>query len=109
MPLVSIETFADFEAALSSLDAFFVFKHSTRCPVSARAEERVDAFVATHPDIPVHRVLVVEQRPVSLSIAERLEVAHASPQIILIRDGRAVWDTSHLAVTVEAMLEAWEG
>ncbi len=108
MPLVPIETFADFESAVAASDALFVFKHSTRCPVSSRAEEQVNAFVADHPDVPVHRVLVVEQRPVSLSIAERLEVAHASPQVILVRDGRAAWDTSHLAVTAEAMLGAWE-
>jgi len=109
MPLVPIESFAAFEAALGETDALFVFKHSTRCPVSSRAEEQVDTFVAENPDVPVHRVLVVEQRPVSLSIAEKLTVAHASPQVILVRNGQPVWDTSHLAVTAESMLEAWRG
>ncbi len=108
MPLVPIETFADFESAVAAPDAFFVFKHSTRCPVSSRAEEQVDAFVADHPDVPVHRVLVVEQRPVSLSIADRLGVAHASPQVILVRDGGAVWETSHLAITAATLRGAWE-
>ncbi len=109
MPLVPIESFAAFESAIEAPGALFVFKHSTRCPVSSRAEEQVDAFVAENPDVPVHRVLVVEQRPVSLSIAERLGVAHASPQVSLVRDGKAAWDTSHLAVTAETMLGAWQG
>ncbi|MEE3181603.1 MAG: monothiol bacilliredoxin BrxC family protein, partial [Planctomycetota bacterium] len=50
--------------------------------------------------------LVVEDRPVSLELAERLGVLHQSPQAILVRDGQAVWNDSHEGVTSAALKDA---
>ena len=108
MPLTECDTIEALEPVLSGGDTALIFKHSTRCPISARAHGQVSAFVADHPDVPVRMVLVVESRPVSLALADRLGVEHASPQIILVRDGRAVWDTSHSGITAEALVRAWE-
>lgn len=86
----------------------FIFKHSTRCPVSARAADEVDAFARTHAaaDATLARVLVVEQRPVSLWIAERLQTPHASPQAMLVSGGKVVWSATHFGVTADAMAAA---
>lgn len=85
-----------------------LFKHSTRCPVSSYAHREFLEYAAGAPDRGVEcaMVLVVEDRPVSLELAERLGVRHASPQAILIRDGRAVWDESHEGITAEALRNA---
>lgn len=50
-------------------------------------------------------VKVIESRPISLHIAEDLGVVHQSPQVIIIKDQNAVWDTSHRNITKEAILE----
>jgi bacillithiol system protein YtxJ len=39
-------------------------------------------------------------------VAETTGVHHHSPQVILLRDGEAVWDTSHGRITAEAMAAA---
>ena len=50
---------------------------------------------------------LLEHRDISNEIAERFGVYHQSPQVILIRDGKAVYDTSHSdidAATVQKKL-----
>ena len=51
-------------------------------------------------------MLVREDRPLSLAIAERTGVAHESPQVILLSGGRPCWHASHRAVTLAALREA---
>jgi bacillithiol system protein YtxJ len=54
-------------------------------------------------------VLVREDRPLSLAVAERTGVAHESPQVILLSGGRACWHASHRAVTAAALRQACAG
>jgi bacillithiol system protein YtxJ len=95
------------ESLLAGKATALVFKHSTRCPISAEAERQVRAFASAHAEAPVYRVLVIEDRPASLALAERLGVPHASPQAILVREGRAAWSASHWDITREALEAAW--
>ena len=93
---------------LDNEQALLIFKHSTRCPISGAAHGRFYELLTKHPDMPVPFavVLVVEDRPVSSWLAERLGVVHASPQVILVSGGRAVWHTSHMAISEQSILEA---
>ena len=88
--------------------AFFIFKHSTRCPISAAAYDRMERYVAHAPPgrPPVYLVKVVESRPASNAVAGRLSVAHQSPQLILVSGAKAVWSSSHLAITGNAIEQA---
>ncbi len=92
-------TLDDLTAALdaSGTAPIFLFKHSTRCPISSGAYQRVQRYLAeASPGTPVfYLIKVIESRPVSNEIASRLGVQHQSPQLILVRNHRAVWDTSH--------------
>ncbi len=94
--------------AASAAQPVLVFKHSTECPVSGGAYRRVRDWLKTEGDEapPVFLVKVIERRPVSKLIEKRVEVKHESPQIILLVDQAAVWDTSHEDVTAEAIEEA---
>jgi bacillithiol system protein YtxJ len=80
-----------------------VFKHSTSCPISAGAHEEFINYVNDAKTAPVDFAIVhvIEERPVSNTIAEQLAVKHASPQAILVKDGQPVWDTSHRQITYE--------
>lgn len=80
-----------------------LFKHSTRCPVSAYAIDEVVEFAATHPDWPVYIINVVEQRPLSNEAAEHLGVRHESPQAFVLQEGRVRWHGSHNEVTADAL------
>ena len=88
----------------------FVFKHSTTCPISAAAHRRVVQYLENREtgDSPFYLIKVIESRPVSNALAEELGVKHQSPQLILIRDGKAVWDASHGAISAQAIEQALE-
>ena len=85
-----------------------VFKHSTACPISAGAAQRLNRYVeASGEEAPrIVYVKVIESSPISRAFEKRLAVKHESPQIILVRDGKAVWSTSHEAITGEAIAKA---
>jgi len=100
----------DWEACLQASEEgpLFVFKHSTACPVSAAAHQRVARYLAepAEGDAPVRLVRVIESRPVSNAIAEDLGVRHQSPQVLLLHQRRSLWDASHGGVNETAMRQA---
>lgn len=93
--------------AESATGPVFVFKHSTSCPVSFAAHHRVVEHWDGRADLPpLYLVKVIESRPLSNAIAAATGVTHQSPQLLLIRDGKAVWNTSHGGITGGAVDEA---
>ncbi len=69
-----------------------VFKHSTTCPISAEAAREVSGLST---DLPIYQVNVHEQRDLSNWVAAEYAVTHESPQLILVRSGKAVRSWSH--------------
>lgn len=84
-----------------------VLKHSTRCPISSAAYEQWNTYLDNSPNEAVDYalVLVVEDRPVSNLIAETLDVTHESPQLIVVKQGKAVAHTSHWHITESKLNE----
>lgn len=99
-----LDSIADWNDALehSKQTPVLVFKHSATCSISAKANKEV-ATLSTEADLPIFRVVVQDNRSVSDEIAESLNVRHETPQAILIRDENAIFDTSHLNVTVDTL------
>ena len=81
----------------------YLFKHSTVCPVSAGARRTIQSFAEEESRASFWQILVRENRDVSLKIAEAMGVEHHSPQVILLKDGRAVWSVSQRAITRQAL------
>lgn len=92
--------------ALSSDGPVLVFKHSPSCGVSVRAMQAVRDFRILRPETPVFLVDVLVERSRSRDLAHDLQIGHASPQVILVRRGRAVWSASHWRVAAAAIAEA---
>ena len=98
----------DDKAALESLltdsrqKPVIVFKHSNACSISARAYremEKVDG---------VNILEVQSARDVSRELANRTGVRHETPQVIILRGGKAVWNASHFDVTAADVKRAVE-
>ena len=49
---------------------------------------------------------LIDKRPISNKIAEDFSVFHQSPQIVIIKDGKAVFDTSHMMIEVDKVKAA---
>jgi bacillithiol system protein YtxJ len=79
-----------------------VFKHSNACPISSRAYREMEKL--DH----VNLIEVQTARDVSNEIATLTGVRHETPQVIVLRDGKAVWDASHYDVSAGAVREALE-
>lgn len=102
--LASIEELAK-ALEKSTKQPLLLFKHSTRCPISSRAQREVEAYLSQRPDESVMYglVYVIEDRSVSNAVAEYVGVKHESPQVILVKNKQAVWHTSHSDITSEAL------
>lgn len=107
-----IETIEDLELHIerSKEKPVLFFKHSTSCATSARANQRMKTFIEAAPEnFPeVYMIKVIESRPVSDAVTRALEVEHASPQVVLVKDGKAVWSASHYNVQGPAIEKALE-
>ncbi len=91
---------------LSKDQPVVVFKHSTRCSISSMAKNRVDAsWDIKEEEAKLYYLDLIQYRPLSNLIAERFNVIHESPQVIIVKEGKAVYHNSHNGITVEAIKE----
>lgn len=54
-------------------------------------------------DILVCKIVVQEARDLSNKVASLTGVTHQSPQVLLIKDGKCVWNASHHDITAQKL------
>lgn len=95
----------DIQAQIKDSQTAIILKHSNRCSISSMALNRMLASKAELDAVTkVYLIDVVENRPLSLQIAEDLNVGHESPQVIVIKDGQVVHSSSHMGVNPRNVL-----
>lgn len=92
---------------LSSDKKVVIFKHSTRCPVSAMALSRLERSWDSEEqkDTPAYFLDLIRFRDISNEIAGVFGVDHQSPQVIMVDKGEAVYDESHMGISYEELNE----
>jgi len=78
-----------------------VFKHSTACSISARAYRELETL-----EDPVNILEVQSGREISRELATMTGIRHETPQVIVFRDGKAVWNASHFDVKAADVMKA---
>ncbi len=81
-----------------------IFKHSTRCSISAVAKSRLERSAAPE-DVQFYYLDLIKYRSISNKIAESFQVFHESPQIICIKNGSCIFDESHNAISMDDIIE----
>lgn len=81
-----------------------IFKHSTRCSISIVAKNRLDHSSAPE-GVDFYYLDLLQFRPLSNAIAEKYQVHHESPQVLLIRNGECIFDESHNAISMDELKE----
>ncbi|TRX38358.1 bacillithiol system redox-active protein YtxJ [Flavobacterium restrictum] len=81
--------------ALSNEKSVVIFKHSNRCSVSRMALKQFENEYDLDDAVAVYFLDLLEYRDISNEIASRFNVFHQSPQLLLIKDGKSVYDVSH--------------
>jgi len=80
-----------------------IFKHSTRCSISAMAKNRLEREQSPEGTL-FYFLDLIRYRSISNKIAEIFQVHHESPQVLLIRDGECIYDESHNGINMDEIV-----
>ena len=86
-------------------ESSIIFKHSTRCRISANARREMESFTSGGEPVPVYLLDVNERRELSDYVAERTGVEHQSPQVVLLRGGSPEWHASRFEISARTLRE----
>jgi bacillithiol system protein YtxJ len=91
--------------AASFVKPQLVFKHSTTCGISLHAQARLEAAIESlSENFDLHYLDLLSYRSVSNQIATDWNVVHQSPQVILLKDGNVLFNTSHQGIQPHLLL-----
>jgi bacillithiol system protein YtxJ len=92
---------------LSQSKPVLIFKHSTRCSVSSMSLNRLlrNWKPEDEEKLVPYFLDLIAYRAVSDKVEEEFQVAHESPQVILVKDGKAFYDSSHYGISYTDIME----
>jgi bacillithiol system protein YtxJ len=80
-----------------------IFKHSTRCSVSRMALKQFENEFNSADKVTPYFLDLIAYRDISNAIADQFGVTHQSPQLIVIKDGKAIYNVSHSDIDAEEL------
>lgn len=105
---VELKTLTDLDEAiaLSQEKPVMLFKHSTRCSISAMALNRIESdWSFSEEEITPFYLDLIAHRDISAAIADKLNVFHASPQMMVVKEGKSILDASHNSINTRIIKE----
>ena len=101
MEWIALTGIDELEELIASNNYAIIFKHSTRCPVSSMAKRTFEFESTLIPEgIPVYLLDLIKYRELSNTIAEKWQVKHESPQVLLIKGESCIYHESHNDIEV---------
>jgi bacillithiol system protein YtxJ len=107
--LTSLADLDMLEAAIAeSLERpVLLFKHSRTCGISCEALEELQSHIERAGANAAYKLITVQShRHLSDEAEVRLGVRHQTPQAILLRNGKPIWNASHFRITAEELSRA---
>ena len=81
-----------------------IFKHSTRCVISRMVlRDFESSFVKDGKSVALYFLDLLSYRDISSQVGEIFQVFHQSPQLIVIKNGEAIYHTSHNEIKADAI------
>jgi bacillithiol system protein YtxJ len=106
MNWIPLENIGQLDAIKSATGHSILFKHSTRCSISLMAKRKFEfEWDALPAETPIYFLDLIKHRDVSNAIADVFQVHHESPQLLLIKDGECIYETSHSDISAEEAAE----
>lgn len=92
---------------ISTRQKVLIFKHSTRCSISAMALNRLERSWREEEmkNIKPYYLDLLTFRAISNQIEREFDVEHQSPQLIIIENGKAVYEASHYDINYQDLLK----
>ena len=101
-----IESEKDLELAVekSFQQKILIFKHSTRCFISKTVLRSFEKQMQNSDKNYSYFFLdLIAHRNISNEIESRFDVTHQSPQLIVLENGKAVYDASHQSIDLDKL------
>ena len=85
-----------------------IFKHSTRCNISRATLDRLERNWKEEEmqHVRPYFLDLISYRDISGQIAAQFGVDHESPQVLVVRNGISVYDSSHFDISYDAIRTA---
>ena len=99
-----IESQKDLDAAIekSSQQKVLIFKHSTRCFISKTVLRSFEKQMQeSDKNFGYYFLDILAYRSISNEIESRFDVAHQSPQLIVLENGKAIYNASHQNIDLD--------
>ena len=90
------------DAFLSAHPRAAIFKAGT-CHKTSETFREIEPLLEARSGLPLAVIRVVEARPASNRVAEVTGIPHESPQLLLFKEGRPVFDRDNWDITAEAV------
>src|SRR5262245_29330747 len=92
---------------LSKTQTVLIFKHSIRCSTSAAALDRLERNwkEAEMGNTKPYYLDLINYRTISNKIQDTFYVQHESPQVLVIKNGRCVYNASHIEINYKDIKE----
>ena len=90
----------------SSIKPKVLFKHSTRCGISRMVLKQFEnGYQKADDQVTYYFLDLLNYREVSNAIAEKLQVTHQSPQVIVLRNEEVIHSESHHGIDIKKVQE----
>lgn len=91
----------------SNSQKILLFKHSTRCSISSGALNRLERNwndAIDNEKLKPYYLDLIAHRDISNGIANKWNIEHESPQVLVIEKGKCIYNNSHLGIDYEELM-----
>ncbi len=103
IPLTDLGQLSDIQN--NSEKPALLFKHSTTCSISRMALKNFEREFDLQEKIDTYFLDLLNFRAISNEIASKFEVIHQSPQVLLIKNGVAIYNASHDRIDAQELTQ----
>jgi bacillithiol system protein YtxJ len=106
MNWITVTSEEEVQRIYDSTEYSLIYKHSPRCMTSLMAYRQLKSEVSPAPDIsvPIYIVDVINNRKESRVIADSFKIEHQSPQLLVVKGGACIYDSSHEDISLKDTL-----
>lgn len=83
-----------------------LFKHSTRCGISSMALNSFETQWNGGDEMDIYYLDLLNYRDISNAIAEKTNVFHQSPQVIVLKNNEVVYTATHSSINAQQALDS---
>jgi bacillithiol system protein YtxJ len=89
----------------STEQRILIFKHSTSCSISRAALDRMERNWKDEEttNLKPYYLDLLSFRQISNAIAQKFNVDHQSPQVLIIENGKSIYDNSHFGIDYKSV------